>query len=1494
MIVPDLSAERINEIRQAFHDKGIVYSGEIRQNLLNGIHLDFVARLPVYPGPSYQLLTDLKSLNSTYQLEDGQVPLKVWLENAANLFANFENGNPFQEALAELDAFQDPKAAAAASPASQPQAVQPFSSVAELVAQHTALLQSDNQSKEKVLEFVNRGVQTGTRLENTDDRLSVQSLLNYWLTVLYRIDGEGLPDAVLADYVPPTDQNFEEADCPYVGLSPFQEEDKDSFFGRDLLTKSIVKKIQEEQLVVLVGPSGSGKTSVLQAGVLPALKNGEGLQSTEWGYFPSLNPGSEPLKTLAALFTEDVQTAADKLWNNPEYLVELMNDPNFGGKPAVLVIDQFEELFTICKDDQRREKFLDALLSLKGSPIKHRVILTMRSDQINQLIRRDKLKELFRAAEMRVYPMREDELYEVIKKPAEKIGLKFEAGVIEQLLREIFGDPIGLPLLQFALMELWDDRECNKITRGAMLRLGTCRDALVRKAETFFESCTPDEKTVVRRILLKMVRLSDTWEAATEPVRLEDLYRDGEDRERVNLVLRKLLGARVARISNVCCRAIDLDNDRIPTELPNEISSDNQFELAHQSLARYWPKITEWFTDLREALVVKRRLELFASNWVILGHSDKGLMDKYQLHEAETWLASEKAKDLGYDPDVKALTDRSRQAIAHDKRVRLIALIFVVGVILFAIGAVLTAEHRRLKVATSSRLALEADGLRDRNLNLALLLNLEALRKDSTNPGVQNSLMRAVTSSCTLAAFLNSEEQPSATIGFSSDGQTLFALDRSGQKVRSWDTRSHAAGVKTDTPVPKTKQKPDVRRRAYLLSPDGENLLFMDTDGGMVSWNKSSNEQTAFVPNQKIQGDIALLPAAYSNDSGKLAWIDDVQDKSGSPDKTKSELRVWDLKNKKQIVSKVGPRLSAIAFSPDDKMLAALKPNGDILLTQVADLKQIGKPLANPSTDTSGELRMVFSSNGQRLAFLYAGGTIGVWDVQTQKQLNTFLRGTMPAAEKSQAAHSENDYKSVTTFALDRAGENLVAGYKDGSIVFWGVKNEFKGEYSTLHKSEVIDIVFSPDGSKLLTIAAKGSPELWVRYESAWPDEEPFYRSGELRTGHNYNLSKVAFAPDSKLIAAASEGGPTVLWNLDQRLPGEQLQSGGAGYPSALTAEGHLYLLNVADQITELDIAKNEEVRNFSIHLDWLGTGAAANTLFVDENGTVMVVFYFGNNIALWDPKTGTFRGNITTIPGQNNYGPLIHGLTMDITGKKLVVASDDNKLRIWDLATSKYVSIDYNDPSNLTLALSSDGAKLATCDQNGRLSIWDTATGKPIEEGIQTEPESLQLEFTKDGSKLLQLANKELQLLDPKKEWKAVWKAAEVSRFVFHPVARQGEVAITTTDGSIAFLNLADGMEQFRFPRGEIDKSGNGNTLTTLLYGPKGAYLVAGYFDGSISSILLDSKTWMRRACRVANRPLTPEEQTLYKLSEDQVLSVISWVRPPAPVCSPETLDSL
>jgi hypothetical protein len=215
----------------------------------------------------------------------------------------------------------------------------PFQSFKVLINAHTELLTSESLTDEStrrdflesVKKFINRGTVTGTRLDDTDERRTAQSLLNYWVTVLYRAEETPPPDAILAYYVPPTDVGFDATECPYLGLSPFQETDRERFFGRDQLTSDIVERLREKRLIVLVGPSGGGKTSVLNAGVLPALKEGSQIpESKDWVFFPAIAPSVDPLVQLASLFTEEPTPTAAELLTNPGHLVQLFKDQNFG------------------------------------------------------------------------------------------------------------------------------------------------------------------------------------------------------------------------------------------------------------------------------------------------------------------------------------------------------------------------------------------------------------------------------------------------------------------------------------------------------------------------------------------------------------------------------------------------------------------------------------------------------------------------------------------------------------------------------------------------------------------------------------------------------------------------------------------------------------------------------------------------------------------------------------------------------------------------------------------------------------------------------------------------------------------------------------------------------------------------------------------------------------------------------------------------------------
>ena len=1373
-----------------------------------------------------------------------------------------------------------PDSATSVTPELEPKVAEPFLSIEDLMAAHALLLQEeiklpntgDPQFLARVKEFMNRGRETGTRLSDNDARRTAQSLLNYWVTVLYRLNEES-PDAILAYYVPPDEGAFDDARCPYIGLSPFREEDKDSFFGRDSLIDSIVNRLQHKRLVVLVGPSGSGKTSVLNAGVLPKLKNDAELESYNWVYFATFTPGSEPLAKLASVFTDEVQQTAEKLLQQPKHLRELLNDPKFDSKPCVLVIDQFEELFTICKEDTRRKAFLDALFSLRESPIKHRVILLLRSDQVNQLIRREALNEVFREAEMRLYPLKEDELHDVIKKPADRIKLKFESNLIPQLLREIYGDPIGLPLLQFVLLELWAQREGDQITWAAMNRLGSCRDALINKAERLYESFTAGEKEVMRLIVLRMVRLSDTWEAATEPVKLEDLYQASKDRSLVNTVLKKLLEANLARISNVSCRSIKGAMDEVSADLPAEILPDYQFELVHQSLAHYWPQVSKWLNELRESLVTKRRLELYAANWGILGHGEKGLLDRYQLHEAQTWLKSDNAKELGYDADLIPLVKLSRKAIHRERLIRWIS--WGVALSIFFAGLIMWArwEHERLKTQTSLRLALQADSLKNRELDLGLLLNLEAIQK-SDEKGPYKTLIEVLSYSPALAAFLQGEGANWKQVVFGDNGR-VYALDVSSKTIQSWDLRSHQKLPVITTPET-LHQNPDVAANPKfpLLSPDGRNLIFISNTGALVNWNIGNQEQVLYSPQSKPNDLTEPYTIAYSSDSTKIAWLNNVADKiriNGD-----RELSIWDVSAQKNIAQVVVNQAQNVTFSPDNKTVAVVNLKGEVTLFTAAGLKQIGKPLIC-STASGGDVfvaQIVFSGDSSRLAVTCSATAIGAWNLSDRKPLGPFERGSSES--------TVNRPNTVTRLAINDSGQLLVAGYRDGGVVLWDTDTRTKTEYVNRHRSQVTQITFSPDYQQLITLSEDGGPQLWA-ISGFFQTELEFQQ--DLLTGLKSKTSAVAFGPDG-LIAGAHEG-KVVLWNLAQPSAPSNRRLKDAGAPVALTADGHLFVENAQGEIVEFEVITGRELRKFSVERTPDGSNSGIRDKFFAKSSSVMAVRYFDGTIGIWDLRTGKLQRTIQVSEGGSPDFSLNQGVAINAQGNTLVVA-DKGRIGIWALNGTQHVNIDYRAADHATLALSADGSRLAAfydrtalessadgstseaSEKSGLISVWETATGKPMGSSIRSDPEIGRLEFTNDNERLISLHGNVLSVWNLATGKSEFSLTAPMLDFVLNP--RKDEVAASFLDRSIVFLALADGKEQLRLPASLL--RGNQSPLTNLLFSADGESLVAGYFDNSVDLISVDLRVLRQRACAIANRKLTLAEVNMYGVFEDRFLN--------------------
>lgn len=531
-------------------------------------------------------------------------------------------------------------------------------SLAALQTLHKNLLQARRQDGDsddvfdRAETLIYCGQLTGALLDSDDDRGTAQAILDYWSAILFKA-GRAAPDATLAEFDPDLAPEIPDALCPYVGLDPFREAKRDVFFGRERMVTSLLERLKDDRLLVVVGPSGCGKSSIVLAGLLPALKNGALPDSQNWRYPPRMVPGSNPLANLVHLMSAmQVEEIRDPVaWTreqeallrqNPQHLAELAN--TLSATPVVGIVDQFEEVFTLCSDDETRRAFLDNLTNLvRALGTAHRVILTMRTDFEPFVARFPEFQAIFESAMVRVTPLTAAELRDAIEKPAQKVGLKFEAGLVDQLLHDVLGEPAALPLLQFTLLKLWDRRARNRITWQAYNRLGGGRLALARSADDFYAHLIPEDQATAKRIFLRLVRPGEGLEFTSNRVRLRTLYQASEARDRVERVIDKLISARLVRLGE------------------GDIASDTQIEVAHEALVRNWPRLVGWLEDERHTLRQRQAVADAAERWNASGR-DLGVLYTTETSVAEAQRIIESS---GVPP-----SEQETQFIQASKRVQ--------------------------------------------------------------------------------------------------------------------------------------------------------------------------------------------------------------------------------------------------------------------------------------------------------------------------------------------------------------------------------------------------------------------------------------------------------------------------------------------------------------------------------------------------------------------------------------------------------------------------------------------------------------------------------------------------------------------------------------------------------------------------------------------------------------------------------------------------------
>ncbi len=506
-----------------------------------------------------------------------------------------------------------------------------FGSLAELRAAHNNLYSRHDKRAgraaflTKIEEFIQHVKATGALLDADADRTEAQHLLDYWLDTLYRFRRQQ-PDEryYLLDDFDPTLEPPAPSRPPYLGLNAFDQDHREQFFGRKRLVQEMLDGLQKKRLLVAVGPSGSGKSSVVLGGLLPALeeKKSEQPEDQSWEYYPPMVPGSDPLANLARMIqpvgfdaSEWVTRQREGFLQQKSHLARQIASQT--SKPAILVVDQFEEVFTLCADDAARQAFITNLLVLTlilAPP--HIVILSMRSDFESYIAQFPRLQRYFEQTQVRVMPLNAGELREAIEKPAELVGWRFEEGLVDELLQNLRGEPAELPLLQFTLLKLWELRTGKWITWDAYRSLGRGREALARSADDFYEQLSPADQAIVKRLLLRMVRVGEELDVTSNRVRRADLRQESDSPDEVDRLVKALSQAQLVRLTT------------------REIADDIQIELAHETLVRNWPRLVGWVEEERVALRRRQRLTANARQWDEQSRPRSGLLDGPQLEEA--------------------------------------------------------------------------------------------------------------------------------------------------------------------------------------------------------------------------------------------------------------------------------------------------------------------------------------------------------------------------------------------------------------------------------------------------------------------------------------------------------------------------------------------------------------------------------------------------------------------------------------------------------------------------------------------------------------------------------------------------------------------------------------------------------------------------------------------------------------------------------------------
>ncbi|MEO3783727.1 AAA family ATPase [Actinocorallia sp. B10E7] len=1156
-------------------------------------------------------------------------------------------------------------------------------------------------------------------------------------------------------------------ECPYPGLTAFGREQAHWFFGRDELVADLIddlgRRLRTGGLQMVIGPSGAGKSSVLRAGLLPGLEQGLLPGSARWPQVV-FTPAAAPLRALAdrlaPLLAEPTDASpsqvADLLAADPPRCVEMLDrvlataDGTDAERLLVIVVDQFEELFTLCPDDAQRRAFIDLLIRLAEAPtgaFARRsplalVVIGIRADFYAACTDYPQLRPALQDP-LVVTGMSQEQLREAIVYPAQAVGLDIEEGLTEILLRDLGtasatgeGKAAGyeagrLPLLAYALQRSWQQRHGSTLTVQGYQSTGGIERAIATTAERVFTGLDDAEKDMARLLFLRLVTIGDGTEDTRRRLSRVEMLESGVDRRTAMAVIDAFT------------------RERLLTQQQDTI------EITHEALIRGWPRLRSWIEADRSSLLVRQQLAEDAAAWRHHGEDDAYLY-------ADSRLAA--AQSLESGPQKAALTPTERGFLAASVRrsrrrarrahqvIATLTALFLVAAVTGVFALLQNKKVTQQRNEALSRQAAEA-ATRVDDSSLAAQLSLSAYRIAPT-PEARGALLANLTHP--VGARLLGHSGALDWITYRSDGRALATV-ASDTTARLWDVsdpaRPRSAGVARGHTA-------SVVSAAF--SPDGRLLATSAVDTTARLWDVSDLSRPRELAT--LRGHTSdVKSVVFSPDGNTLA--------TASHDRT---VRLWDISDVRapqQVgIVRHDDGLPKVAFSPDGRMIAIASYNGVARLVNLSDPRN-PKNVATLKGHQDGVISVAFAPNGRLLATASADATLRLWEVShpTRARYLGTARGhedfiydvafspngrTLASASTDRTARLwdiadparprqlttlTGFTNTVTGVAFSPNARVLATSSADGTARMWNISDPARVSVRANlagHTDAVLDTAISHHGSLLATASSDRTVKLWDLSDPA--------RAKALSTmkGHSDSVRGVVFGPDDRIVVTVSGDQTGRLWDVStptRPVPLAQLKGHiNIVHSAAFSPGGRVVVTTGRDGATLVwDVSQPRRPKRLSmlgVPDNW------ANAAAFSPDGRIVAVGSGASTVALWDVSDPARPTPPAVLKGHTNS---VSDVRFSPDGALLATSANDGTAQLWDVSHpshTKRISILRGHSDSVDgVAFSPDGRTLATGSADSTVRIWKISNpAQPELWATLISPEWVSdTEFSPDGKVL-------------------------------------------------------------------------------------------------------------------------------------------------------------